>query len=207
MFTGLVEEMGSVLRLEQRGDLCRLWVAAQVVLSDVKLGDSISVNGVCLTVTEFDGGRFAADVMPQTLRHSNLGELRPKALVNLERALMVGGRFGGHMVSGHIDGMVTLRSVRREGNALWYTFRADSSLMPYLVPRGSVALDGISLTVAAVEREGFSVSLIPHTLEQTALKAKGPGAKINMECDLVGKHIVQQLNRQAFWRDYGNRME
>ncbi|MEE0345992.1 MAG: riboflavin synthase, partial [Adlercreutzia sp.] len=148
MFTGIVEEVGRVRFLRGGSKDGVLRIAAKRVLGDVRLGDSIAVNGVCLTVTDFDGGSFTADVMPETLRRSNLGMLRAGSPVNLERALVADGRFGGHIVSGHIDGMGTIASVRQEANAVWYEIEAAPSLLRLVVEKGSVALDGISLTVA-----------------------------------------------------------
>ena len=170
-----------------------LRIAAKRVLGDVRLGDSIAVNGVCLTVTDFDGGSFTADVMPETLRRSNLGMLRAGSPVNLERALVADGRFGGHIVSGHIDGMGTIASVRQEANAVWYEIEAAPSLLRLVVEKGSVALDGISLTVAKVTAQDFSVSIIPHTRAQTNLVTKHVGDVVNLENDCVGKYVERLL--------------
>ena len=178
-----------------------LRIAAKRVLGDVRLGDSIAVNGVCLTVTDFDGGSFTADVMPETLRRSNLGMLRAGSPVNLERALVADGRFGGHIVSGHIDGMGTIASVRQEANAVWYEIEAAPSLLRLVVEKGSVALDGISLTVASVSDASFTVSVIPHTREQTTLASKGVGDKVNMENDVIGKYVERLLPRASPGKD------
>ena len=193
MFTGIVEEVGRVRFLRGGSKDGVLRIAAKRVLGDVRLGDSIAVNGVCLTVTDFDGGSFTADVMPETLRRSNLGMLRAGSPVNLERALVADGRFGGHIVSGHIDGMGTIASVRQEANAVWYEIEAAPSLLRLVVEKGSVALDGISLTVAAVDGEGFSVSTIPHTVAQTNLNQRRRGDPVNLETDVVGKYIEKLL--------------
>ena len=192
MFTGIVEEVGRVRFLRGGSKDGVLRIAAKRVLGDVRLGDSIAVNGVCLTVTDFDGGSFTADVMPETLRRSNLGMLRAGSPVNLERALVADGRFGGHIVSGHIDGMGTIASVRQE---------AAPSLLRLVVEKGSVALDGISLTVASVSDASFTVSVIPHTREQTTLASKGVGDKVNMENDVIGKYVERLLPRASPGKD------
>ena len=193
MFTGIVEEVGRVRFLRGGSKDGVLRIAAKRVLGDVRLGDSIAVNGVCLTVTDFDGGSFTADVMPETLRRSNLGMLRAGSPVNLERALVADGRFGGHIVSGHIDGMGTIASVRQEANAVWYEIEAAPSLLRLVVEKGSVALDGISLTVAAVDDASFSVSIIPHTGGQTTLLHRRPGEQVNLETDIIGKYVSRLL--------------
>ena len=187
MFTGIVEETG-VIRAVQRGAKSAvLTVEAKKVLEDVHVGDSIATNGVCLTVTAVRGGCFTADVMNETLRRSSLGSLTPGSRVNLERAMAANGRFCGHIVSGHIDGTGTVVSVRRDDIAVWYTIRTTPQLMRYIVEKGSIAIDGISLTVAAVETDRFSVSIIPHTVQETTLGEKRPGATVNLENDIIGK--------------------
>lgn len=201
MFTGLIEEVGSLRQLQRRGEAMLLVVAARKVLADVKLGDSIAVNGVCLTVVAYDGGGFSADVMPETYRHTNLKNLKPGESVNLERAMQAGGRFGGHIVQGHVDGTATIVSRTPEANAVVFRLRPDrDGLQRLIVPQGSITLDGISLTVVSVDRAGgtFTVSIIPHTLAQTALNAKRPGDTVNVENDILGKYIDHLLHdRQA----------
>ena len=193
MFTGIVEETGAV-RAVRRGERSAvLSVGAEKVLSDLKIGDSVAVNGVCLTVTGRDAGGFTADVMPETLDRSALGALVPGSPVNLERAMVADGRFGGHIVSGHIDGVGTVLSTRRDDNAVWYTVRADPGLLRYVVEKGSVAIDGVSLTVASAGRDRFSVSMIPHTAAVTALGRKGPGNRVNLEADIIGKYVEKLL--------------
>ncbi len=189
MFTGIIEEVGSLLSVEKGGEAFQLNVKAGKVLEDVKLGDSISTNGVCLTVVDYSRGRFRADVMPETLRKSNLGDLQVGDAVNLERAMAIGDRFGGHMVSGHIDGMGKITKYRKEKNATWIRIDCDKSLLRYMIPKGSIAIDGTSLTVATVDTKGFEVSIIPLTGEDTTLLKKPLGAKVNLECDMVGKYI------------------
>ena len=191
MFTGLIEEQGRVLTPPRNG---KLSLAASKVTEGLALGDSIAVNGVCLTVSAFSGQRFTADVMPETLHRSNLGELRTGSLVNLERALPATGRFGGHFVSGHIDGVGSLLSVRPEGNALIFSIRAAPELLRGIVEKGSVAIDGISLTVVEVTETLFSVSVIPHTAAVTTLAGKRPGDHLNLETDMIGKYVLRALS-------------
>lgn len=191
MFTGLIEEQGRVLTPPRNG---KLSLAASKVTEGLALGDSIAVNGVCLTVSAFSGQRFTADVMPETLHRSNLGELRTGSLVNLERALPATGRFGGHFVSGHIDGVGSLLSVRPEGNALIFSIRAAPELLRGIVEKGSVAIDGISLTVVEVTESLFSVSVIPHTAAVTTLAGKRSGDRFNLETDMIGKYVLRALS-------------
>lgn len=191
MFTGLIEEQGRLLTPPRNG---KLSLAANKVTEGLALGDSIAVNGVCLTVSAFSGQRFTADVMPETLHRSNLGELRTGSLVNLERALPATGRFGGHFVSGHIDGVGSLLSVRPVGNALIFSIRAAPELLRGIVEKGSVAIDGISLTVVEVTETLFSVSVIPHTAAVTTLAGKRPGDRLNLETDMIGKYVLRALS-------------
>ena len=170
-----------------------LSIDAEEILTDVRLGDSIAVNGVCLTVTSFDKNHFEADVMPETVRRTSLAELRKGSPVNLERALTLASRLGGHIVSGHIDGVGTVAGLRQEGNALLLTVAAAPALLRGIVEKGSVALDGISLTVAAVTEETFTVSLIPHTREVTNLRAKRTGSRLNIETDIIGKYVEKLM--------------
>ncbi|MGI6033460.1 MAG: riboflavin synthase [Coriobacteriales bacterium] len=189
MFTGIIEEVGTVARIERGAKSARLSIAARTVLEDTKVGDSIAVNGVCLTVTSLSPGRFTADVMHETLERSSLGSLKPGSSVNLERAVQLGGRLGGHIVSGHIDGTGTLRSIERDDTAIWYTVATKPELLRYIVEKGSIALDGISLTVARVDATGFSVSTIPHTNEETTLPDRKVGDTVNLECDVIAKYV------------------
>lgn len=200
MFTGLIEEVGVLRKSQRRGEAMVLTIAGAKVLEDVKLGDSIAVNGVCLTVIAFDGATFAVDVMPETFRHTNLSELSPGSPVNLERAMMAGGRFGGHIVQGHVDGTGIVIGRAAEANAVVFTIKpSDPALMRHVVPQGSVTLDGISLTVVSVDRDAGSltVSIIPHTLRETALQNKRPGDSLNIECDIVGKYIDHLLSQRG----------
>jgi len=194
MFTGLVEEVGRLVQAVRRGESMELTIEAERVLEGTKIGDSIAVSGVCLTVTSLGRSCFTADVTPQTYRHTALGNLKPGSPVNLERAMPADGRFGGHIVQGHADGTGVVVSREEEGNAVWFTFRPDDpGLMRYIVPRGSIAVDGISLTVARAEESTFSVSIIPHTLAKTALRYRKPGDRVNLECDILGKYVEHLL--------------
>ena len=185
MFTGIIEEVGRLERFAG-GEIA---IRAKKVLEDVALGDSIAVNGICLTVTRFDEVHFTADVMPETIRRTSLAELRRGSRVNLERALTLKSRLGGHIVSGHIDGAGTIAAMKEEGNAILLTVRASDSVLRYVVEKGSVALDGISLTVARVGAADFTVSLIPHTREITNLREKSVGSRLNIETDILGKYV------------------
>lgn len=193
MFTGIVEEMGKISAIRQGAKSAQLTIQAQTVLEGTRIGDSIAVNGVCLTVTSLSASAFTADVMAESLRRSALGDLSPGSPVNLERAMAANGRFGGHIVSGHIDGTGTISSFRREDNAVWVTVAAPANLLRYIVEKGSVAIDGVSLTVAAVTGRDFSVSLIPHTGAQTILLQKRVGDQVNLECDIIGKYVEKLL--------------
>lgn len=194
MFTGIVEELGTIRGIRRGAKSAVLTIGADLVLSDAKLGDSIAVNGVCLTVTGLPGGAFTADVMHETLDRSSLGALGAGSLVNLERAMPANGRFGGHIVSGHIDGTGTIAWVRRDDNAQWYTIHAPAHLLRYIVEKGSIAIDGISLTVAKLSPDGFQVSVIPHTAEQTILSKKRAGDVVNLENDCIGKYVERLLS-------------
>ena len=196
MFTGIIEETGTVRHVSLSGSSGRIQVGAALVLEGTKLGDSIAVNGVCLTVTSIDGRSFIADVMAETLRRSNLGQLKGGDLVNLERAMPAEGRFGGHIVSGHIDGIGTIAGMEKEGNATWVRIRTAAALLALIVEKGSIAIDGISLTVAKVGAEDFAVSIIPHTSANTTLLQKRIGDAVNLENDIVGKY-VQRLVGQS----------
>ena len=193
MFTGIIEEIGTVRRIERGAAGARLTIAAKTVLEGTELGDSIATNGVCLTVVSMTSDSFSADVMAESLRRSGLGALQTGSPVNLERAMPLNGRFGGHIVSGHIDGTGTIASQKREDNAVWVTVRAPASLLRYIVEKGSIAIDGVSLTVAAVDETSFAVSIIPHTGAQTILLDKKAGETVNLECDVIGKYVEKLL--------------
>ena len=191
MFTGIIEEIGTVRRIEHGAKGARLTIQAKTVLEDTRIGDSIATNGVCLTVVSMTGDSFSADVMAESLRRSSLGTLQGGSPVNLERAMAANGRFGGHIVSGHIDGTGTIASQKREDNAVWVKIKTPAPLLRYIVEKGSIAIDGVSLTVAAVTDTDFSVSIIPHTGAQTILLGKKPGDPVNLECDVIGKYVEQ----------------
>lgn len=194
MFTGIVEETGSVESLKKGTVTSYIRIKASKVLSDTKLGDSIAVNGVCLTVTDLSGSSFQADVMNETLNRSSLGDLHPGSHVNLERAMAANGRFGGHIVSGHIDGTGRICGIQKDGIAIWYKISAPQEIMRYIVEKGSVAIDGISLTVAKVTEDTFSVSVIPHTASETILGTKKVGDAVNLENDIIGKYIEKLMS-------------
>lgn len=189
MFTGIIEEIGTIVSVKKGAHSSRLSINAEQIFEDTKVGDSIAVSGVCLTVAELGRNVFSADVMNETLRRSGLGELVVGGRVNLERAMQLNGRFGGHIVSGHIDGTGQIVKKERDDNAVWVTVSAQESIMKYIVEKGSIAIDGISLTVARVTQESFAVSLIPHTGKNTTLLDKKPGETVNLENDIVGKYI------------------
>ena len=195
MFTGIIEEVGTVRRVSPAQGVIE--IQAQTVLVGTRIGDSIAVNGVCLTVTALKPDGFTADVMAETLRRSALGSLTSGSRVDLERAMPADGRFGGHIVSGHIDGTGVIQSMRQEGNAVWVTITAPASILRGIVEKGSIAIDGISLTVAAVDDVSFSVSIIPHTGGQTILLDKKAGDMVNLENDIIGKYVERFLQPQA----------
>lgn len=193
MFTGLVEEVGQVRRVIRGSHSAVLEIACHTVLEGTKIGDSIAVDGICLTVTALSPAYFSADVMPETLLRSNLSTLSRGSVVNLERALTANGRFGGHIVSGHIDGTGTITRIHRDDTAIWYTITCHAALLRYIVEKGSVAIDGISLTVARVTTQDFSVSAIPHTVAVTTLGKRREGDVVNLECDIIGKYVAKLL--------------
>lgn len=197
MFTGIIEEKGRIVSIRRGMKSSVLQIAGNRIFGDLKIGDSVAVNGVCLTVTSMANGSFTADVMSETLNRSSLGELKVNSAVNLERAMAADGRFGGHIVSGHIDGTGIISKIERDDNAVWYTIKAPEKLMRYIVEKGSIAIDGISLTVAKTSREAFSVSIIPHTIQETILDTKGVGSIVNLENDIVGKYIERFLTWPA----------
>lgn len=194
MFTGIIEEIGTISAVRRNSLEAKLTISAEKIFSDLKTGDSVAVNGVCLTASEISGNTFTADVMNETFHRSSLSELKSGSPVNLERAMASDGRFGGHIVAGHVDGTGIITDIRKDNNAVWYTISADSSIMKYIIEKGSVAIDGISLTVAEVLKDSFSVSVIPHTAKETILSQKKPGDTVNLENDLVGKYVEKLLN-------------
>lgn len=197
MFTGLIQSIGEIRNLATGGSLCCLQINSTLVQEDLTLGESIAVNGVCLTVTGWDDSSFSLDVSPETLRTTTLGRLVPRAAVNLERALRLCDRLGGHLVSGHVDGIGTLRQKRKERNAVNVEFSAPAAAMRYIVAKGSVAIDGVSLTVNQVSADAFCVMVIPHTWEQTCLKDRRVGDPVNIETDLIGRYVEKFASQQS----------
>ncbi|WP_042273678.1 riboflavin synthase [[Clostridium] dakarense] len=193
MFTGIVEEIGTIVGIKNGEKSSRLNIKSKKILENTNLGDSICTNGVCLTVANINSSTFEADVMSETLNKSNLGLLKIGSKVNLERALRVNDRLGGHIVSGHIDGIGQIVSVTKDDNAVWIAIKAQENILEYIIYKGSVSIDGISLTVAYVDDSLFKVSIIPHTGENTILLNKNIGETVNLECDLIGKYVEKLL--------------
>lgn len=189
MFTGIIEELGLVESLRKSGGCTKLTIAGKKVFSDLKLGDSVAVNGVCLTAEAIVHQSFTAQVMNETLEKSSLGGLSRGDRVNLERAAALDGRLGGHIVSGHIDGVGVIEKIERDASAVWYTVNASPDIMRYIVQKGSISVDGISLTVARLEKGRFSVSIIPHTAQNTVLSFKKAGDTVNLENDVLAKYV------------------
>ncbi len=202
MFTGIIESVGRVRAVERRAADSRLWIDGQLPWSEVKLGDSIATNGVCLTVVDIDSQGFAADVSAESLRHSNLGRLHSGSAVNLERAMPANGRFDGHMVSGHVDAQARLLRIASEGRSRVLWFEVPESLMRYIAVKGSVCLDGISLTVNRVEGAQFNVNIVPHSAEQTTVTRWQQGQWINIEVDLVARYLERLLSPQSGTEDH-----
>ena len=197
MFTGIVEEVGSVISLQRGGREALLGIVAERVLEGTELGGSLAVNGACLTVVELGAGYFGAGLMPETLARTNLGLLRPGSLVNLERPLAVGDRFGGHFVQGHVDGMGRVETMRGERSALVVTISAPPELLRYIVPQGFIAVDGVSLTAVERTESGFTVSLVSYTQEHTNLSRQRVGYAVNLEVDILGKYVETLLGGES----------
>ncbi|MCI5726426.1 MAG: riboflavin synthase [Clostridium sp.] len=195
MFTGIIEEVGTVKEMGIKNGCGNLVIRADKVLKPVCIGDSIAVNGVCLTVNSFNEYEFAVDVMAETVRKTNLALLKAGSKVNLERAMQVGGRFGGHIVSGHVDGIGKVIDIKQEKNAVWVRIQAEKNIIDLIVNKGSVTLDGISLTVAKLEKDSFSVSIIPHTAKSTTILSKKINDVINIENDMIGKYVKSFMDK------------
>lgn len=193
MFTGIIEEIGKISTIHKGTRSAVLGIQCKKVLEGTKIGDSIAVNGVCLTVTNINENGFTADVMAETLDRSSLGRLGKGSMVNLERAMAADGRFGGHIVAGHIDGTGTVKKIERDETAIWYYIETSSAILRYIVEKGSIAMDGISLTVARVTEKDFAVSVIPHTQGETNLLQRRVGDMVNLECDVIGKYVEKLL--------------
>ncbi|WP_226666939.1 riboflavin synthase [Metabacillus litoralis] len=196
MFTGIIEEIGSIKKLQSSKEAIVFSIEAKKIMHDINLGDSIAVNGVCLTVTEYNEGSFSVDVMPETVKSTSLSQLKQGSKVNLERAMAANGRFGGHFVSGHVDGTAQIIKKQRFSNAVYYDLKIAESLTDTLIHKGSITIDGISLTIFGLDKEIVSISIIPHTLTETILGSKDVGDIVNIECDMVGKYIKKFVNQQ-----------
>jgi len=194
LFTGLVEEIGTIQSILKGTKSAKLVIKAHKILDGVQLGDSIAVNGVCLTVTDFTSHSFSLDVMAETIRNTNLKNLVSGSSVNLERALRLGDRLGGHLVSGHIDGIGLIQAFEQEDNAVWVSVAASPEILKYVIAKGSIGIDGISLTVAYVDNRILKVSVIPHTKNVTTLLSKKTGDEVNLECDMIGKYIEKLIS-------------
>lgn len=194
MFTGIIEELGTVISLQRGSKSAVLTLKGNLIFDDLKPGDSVAVNGVCLTATNISTNTFKADVMNETFHRSSLGKLKKGDVVNLERAMAANGRFGGHMVAGHVDDVGELAEIRQDDNAVWFTIKAPRKIMKYCIEKGSIALDGISLTIAKLTEDTLSVSMIPHTIKNTNFGYKKPGDLINLENDMVGKYIDKLIH-------------
>jgi riboflavin synthase len=197
MFTGIIEEIGTVLSVKSSKDAIIFSIGAKNILHDVALGDSIAVNGVCLTVTEYTDQAFSVDVMPETVRSTSLAQLKQGSAVNLERAMAANGRFGGHFVSGHVDGIAKIVKKQQVSNAVYYELQIPEELTDTLIHKGSITIDGISLTIFGLEKDKVVISIIPHTLKETILGSKGVGDIVNIECDMIGKYIKKFVTQQT----------
>lgn len=195
MFTGIIEDIGMVHSVHTGKNSMSICITSDIITEDIHLGDSISVNGVCLTVTSFTLNSFNVDVMPETFKATNIAQLRPGIRVNLERAMSPIGRFGGHFVSGHIDGTGLIMEKKRQANAVYYKIKADTGISDYCITKGSIAIDGTSLTIFDVTQDVLTISLIPHTLEQTVIGSKKEGEKVNIEVDMLGKYVINRLEK------------
>jgi riboflavin synthase len=207
VFSGIVEVLGDVRSMASGDSGARISIEAGALVEGVKLGDSIAINGACMTVVAFGNSMFETDISPESLRMTNLGDLKAGDKVNLEKALALGDRLGGHMVTGHIDGMGKIRDRKADGDSIWLTVEAPPDVMRYVVFKGSIAVDGISLTVATCDEDSFSIAIIPHTSEHTTLTAKRDGAVVNLEADLIGKYVEKLLSPHAQARAGGVSMD
>jgi riboflavin synthase len=197
MFTGIIEEIGTITSVQSSKDAIVFTIGAKKIADDMSLGDSIAVNGVCLTVTAFNESSFSVDVMPETVKSTSLNQLKQGSKVNLERAMSANGRFGGHFVSGHVDGVAKIVKKQRISNAVYYELQVSEDLTDTLIHKGSITIDGISLTIFGLEKEKVVISIIPHTLMETILGSKDVGDMVNIECDMIGKYIKKFINQQV----------
>jgi riboflavin synthase len=196
MFTGIIEVIGVVKSVRKGNRSSEIIISAGKIMEDIKTGDSINTNGVCLTVTSFTGDQFSADIMPESMKRSSLGILKPGHHVNLERAVRLSDRLGGHLVSGHIDDTGTIREIRKDENAVWLKITTEINVLRYIAEKGSVAIDGVSLTVTKVDAGSFDVSIIPFTQTATSLSAKKPGDIVNIECDIIAKYVERLASQK-----------
>ncbi|PAV28080.1 riboflavin synthase [Virgibacillus profundi] len=197
MFTGIIEEIGTVKKIQKVSEhAVEMIIDSIKVIEDINIGDSISVNGICLTVTEFASGNFSLDAMPETIKSTSLKALKAGSKVNLERAMAANGRFGGHFVSGHVDGTGKITGKRKQENAIYYDIEIPEELAGFLLHKGSVTVDGISLTIFSIDRNTFTISLIPHTVSETILGEKGQNDIVNIECDMLAKYVQNMLKQQ-----------
>ena len=197
MFTGIIEEIGTIKSIKKGKSSAAVSIQASTIMQDIHLGDSIAVNGVCLTASLISSNSFTADVMHETLNRSALGKLRTGSPVNLERALSASSRFGGHIVSGHIDGTGTVFEICKDDNAVWFTIKTSAQVLRYIIEKGSIAIDGISLTVAKVYQDSFRVSIIPHTAALTTLSSRRIGDTVNLENDCIGKYVERLMGKEC----------
>ncbi|OIR61227.1 riboflavin synthase subunit alpha [Bacillus sp. FMQ74] len=195
MFTGIIEETGTIESMKKAGHSMALTITCSKILEDVHLGDSIAVNGICLTVTDFTKNQFTVDVMPETVKATSLNDLSKGSKVNLERAMAANGRFGGHFVSGHVDGTAEITRIEEKSNAVYYDLKMDPSLTKTLVLKGSITVDGVSLTIFGLTEDTVTISLIPHTISETTFSEKTIGSKVNIECDMIGKYMYRFLHK------------
>jgi len=196
VFTGIIEEIGTVQNVKRGANSSALTISGDIIFSDLKIGDSVAVEGVCLTAAAISGKTFTADVMHETLKRSSIGSLKSGSPVNLERAMAAQGRFGGHIVSGHIDGTGLITEIKKDDNAILYKIKANDNIIKYIVEKGSIAIDGISLTVTFVTGDSFGVSIIPHTAGATTLSLKKAGAGVNLENDIIGKYVEKLMGHK-----------
>lgn len=204
MFTGIIEEVGVIKSIRMGAKSAVITIEAEKVMEDIHLGDSIAMNGVCLTVTSFDKNSYSVDIMHESLRRTNLGEMKSGSRVNLERAMPANGRFGGHIVAGHVDGTGRITSMKKDDNAVWIYVETEPAVLKYIVEKGSITIDGISLTVAEVNAKSFAVSVIPHTGSNTTLLEKKTGDKVNLETDIIGKYVEKLLGYREPERSSSN---
>ncbi|CAN2250631.1 riboflavin synthase subunit alpha [Bacillus vallismortis] len=197
MFTGIIEETGTIESMKKAGHSMALTIKCSKILEDVHLGDSIAVNGICLTVTDFTKNQFTVDVMPETVKATSLNELSKGSKVNLERAMAANGRFGGHFVSGHVDGTAEITRIEEKSNAVYYDLKMDPSLTKTLVLKGSITVDGVSLTIFGLAEDTVTISLIPHTISETIFSDKTIGSTVNIECDMIGKYMYRFLHKAS----------